>query len=339
MGQPNVLMKAYYLCDFYDTYKVAKMNVSNETEDTFNFLDLSSEMEDKLSLIGFALIVVISLVGNSYVLYTILKMKQMSSTELMILNMTFSDLLITIINIPFSMWYMIAKKWIFGQILCKIVFFLEPISVYVSSLTMAVISVNRFQGIINASKKQLSDYVSTWKMITLIWFVSFLFALPVGLFATVIEIGDDKLSTCSVEYPSPRLKYSKIIIINIILTQYLIPLLIASYAYTRIGIRVWFRGQIGEVTSKQRRHAERSKKRTVMMLCSMIFVFSITWLPIHLQTILILFNLIIQNCTIFRLLQWLALSSVCYNPFIYFWFTPSSRKRDFKSNSRESTVL
>jgi hypothetical protein len=50
-----------------------------------------------------------------------------------------------ILNIPFSAARVILTEWPFGQFLCHVVPFVQVTSVYVTSITMAVIALDRYQ--------------------------------------------------------------------------------------------------------------------------------------------------------------------------------------------------
>lgn len=67
------------------------------------------------------------------------------------------------------------------------------------------------------------------------------------------------------------------------------------------------------------------------MLVLVLIVFAICWLPWHLFYIYRDFvNLKYHNMKIFLMVHWLAMSSICYNPFIY-----SARNKHFRSGMKQ----
>ena len=70
----------------------------------------------------------------------------------------------------------------------------------------------------------------------------------------------------------------------------------------------------------------KSKRRTIVMLALVVLVFSVCWLPLNLFNILSDFNVIKSSYKLFLIFHWFAMSSVCYNPFIYFWLNKQYRK-------------
>ena len=69
----------------------------------------------------------------------------------------------------------------------------------------------------------------------------------------------------------------------------------------------------------------KSKRRTIVMLALVVLVFSVCWLPLNLFNILSDFNVIRSSYKLFLIFHWFAMSSVCYNPFIYFWLNKQYR--------------
>ena len=72
------------------------------------------------------------------------------------------------------------------------------------------------------------------------------------------------------------------------------------------------------------------KRKTVLMLLTVVVIFSVCWLPYHLYFVLSLCLPSINNYTfinlVFLVSHWLAMSNSCYNPFIYSICSPSFRQ-------------
>lgn len=75
-------------------------------------------------------IVIVSMFGNLLVCYVVFKRKRMRiSTNLLMTNLTLSDLLMTVINIPFNIARILLDEWPFGSILCIVVPLIQVTSV------------------------------------------------------------------------------------------------------------------------------------------------------------------------------------------------------------------
>ena len=103
----------------YNTYLMkllsSKYTVEKYSKNSDNFKD------NFTIIIIYSLIVLISMFGNLLVLFVILKNKRMrTKTNILMANITVSDLMMTIFNIPFNMARIILNDWPFGVILCKL---------------------------------------------------------------------------------------------------------------------------------------------------------------------------------------------------------------------------
>ncbi len=63
------------------------------------------------------------------------------------------------------------------------------------------------------------------------------------------------------------------------------------------------------------------------MLIVVCVVFALCWLPLNIYHIRADFGLGNYSSTIFLICHWFAMSSVCYNPFIYFWLNKHYNER------------
>ncbi|GIY33523.1 substance-K receptor [Caerostris extrusa] len=116
-----------------------------------------------------------------------------------------------------------------------------------------------------------------------------------------------------------------------VITQYVLPLTITGVLYYLIIVQVWSRDAVGVVTENQRISQARAKKKTIKMLVLVVILFAICWLPLNTFNIMREFNVTIlmqksvTHSTVFFICHWLAMSSVCYNPFIYCWLNDNFR--------------
>lgn len=94
----------------------------------------------------------------------------------------------------------------------------------------------------------------------------------------------------------------------------------------------------GAMTQQQAQNYTKFKRRTIKMLVLVWFVFAVCWLPLNLYHISIDFgtNPYRFSLTTFQVCHWIAMSSVCYNPFIYFWHNENFRQVIVKKSKFES---
>nr|CAI5846790.1 unnamed protein product [Callosobruchus analis] len=64
-------------------------------------------------------------------------------TNLFITNLALSDILLCILAVPFTPLYTFLGEWVFGRIICHLVSYAQGISVYISTLTLTSIAIDR----------------------------------------------------------------------------------------------------------------------------------------------------------------------------------------------------
>lgn len=106
---------------------------------------------------------------------------------------------------------------------------------------------------------------------------------------------------------------------------YVLPLLIISAAYMTVAKKLWLRNVIGDVTTEQYFALRKKNKKTIKMLMLVVILFAICWFPLNCYVVLLSSQTIRSNNALYFAFHWLAMSSTCYNPFIYCWLNDSFR--------------
>mgnify|MGYP002715448274 CR=1 FL=1 len=289
----------------------------------------------------YSLIVIISLIGNLVVMKVILfgKKKMLTTTNVLIASLAFSDIVMTALNIPFNVARLLLDHWPFGQVLCVLVPFIQVSCVYVSTFTMAIIAYHRWkilsQPVINSAMKKNSNR-KLILIILLTWFFAGLLSIPHSAFNR--EVIRYNVLRCRVVYPELGFEFDWHIWLTIeaLLTQYLIPLSITCYLYIKIGLIVSNQSKLAMRLQnhlnhycngkKSKQNHFEQKRRRIIMLILVVVIFAVCWFPLNLYHLLNDFKLIRSNFRLFLICHWFAMSSVCYNPFIYCWLNESFKK-------------
>ena len=288
----------------------------------------------------YSLIVIISLIGNLIVMKVILfgKKKMLTTTNVLIASLAFSDIVMTALNIPFNVARLLLDHWPFGQILCVLVPFIQVSCVYVSTFTMAIIAYHRWK-ILSQPLLNIRRKISNQNLILIIlstWFLAGLLSIPHSVFNREVKRFD--VIRCRVVYPELGFEFDwrKWLTIEALLTQYLIPLSITCYLYIKIGLIVSYQSKLAmrlqnhlnhycNGKKSKQNHFDKKRKRIIMLIL-VVVIFAVCWLPLNLYHLLNDFKLIRSNFRLFLICHWFAMSSVCYNPFIYCWLNESFKK-------------
>jgi G protein-coupled receptor 83 len=196
---------------------------------------------------------------------------------------------------------------------------------YVSTFSMTIIAIDRYQALTNPLHRRLSTAVPIVIIIFFIWLIASAFSIPNVVFNQVVEISGHKtLFRCRALYPSPKRAYRQIITMFTFLTQYVLPLSITAFAYIRISINIWYKLS---AESDQQKSREKSRRKTIKMLAIVVIVFSICWLPLNIFHVRSDFSddTNINNTNLFFVCHWFAMSSVNVTNIYIFIFIHAKR--------------
>nr|XP_025857834.1 C-X-C chemokine receptor type 2-like [Vulpes vulpes] len=260
----------------------------------------------------YALVFVLSLLGNSLVILVVLYSQiGHSVTDVYLLNLAIADLLFAL-TLP--MWAVSkVKGWIFGTPLCKIVSLLKEVNFYSGILLLACISMDRYLAIVHATRR-LTQKRHWVKFICLgIWALSLLLSLPIFVFRRAIN----PPYSSPVCYEDMGANTTKLRIVMRVLPQtfgFIVPLMIMLFCYG-LTLHTLFKTHMGQ------------KHRAMRVIFAVVLVFLLCWLPYNLVLVadtLMRFHAIEETCQrrsdIGRALdatEILGFFHSCLNPLIY----------------------
>ncbi|NWX93561.1 NPFF2 protein, partial [Nothoprocta pentlandii] len=292
---------------------------------------------------SYLLIFLLCMVGNSVVCFIVLRSKHMRTvTNLFILNLAISDLLVGIFCMPTTLLDNIIAGWPFGSMVCKMSGMVQGISVSASVFTLVAIAVDRFRCIVYPFKPKLT--VSTAVVvIAVIWILAVAIMCPSAvmlqvreekLFRVILGRGNETRPVywCREDWPEPGMRkiYTTVLFANI----YLAPLSLMVIMYARIGIALFNTAvpAAGKHSQEQRHLVSKKKQKVVKMLLVVALLFMLSWLP--LWTLMMLSDyanlsdtqLQIINIYIYPFAHWLAFFNSSVNPIIYGFFNENFRR-------------
>ncbi|KAM6157969.1 G-protein coupled receptor 83 isoform 2-T2 [Rhynchocyon petersi] len=239
-----------------------------------------------LLIVAYSFIIVFSLFGNVLVCHVIFKNQRMhSATSLFIVNLAVADIMITLLNTPFTLVIM------------------HPLKPRIS-ITKGII------------------------YIAVIWTMATFFSLPHAICQKLFTFKyseDIVRSLCLPDFPEPADLFWKYLDLATFILLYILPLLIISVAYARVAKKLWLCNTIGDVTTEQYLALRRKKKKTIKMLMLVVVLFALCWFPLNCYVLLLSSKVIRTNNAIYFAFHWFAMSSTCYNPFIYCWLNENFR--------------
>ncbi|NXX44557.1 NPFF2 protein, partial [Tricholaema leucomelas] len=300
-------------------------------------------------IISYLLIFLLCMLGNGVVCFTVLRSRHMRTvTNLFILNLAISDLLVGIFCMPTTLLDNIIAGWPFGSLVCKMSGMVQGISVSASVFTLVAIAVDRFRCIVHPFKQKLT-VPSAVAIIALIWLLAVAIMCPS---AVMLQIQEEKhfrvllghgnqtrpVYWCREDWPEPGMRriYTTVLFANI----YLAPLSLIVLMYARISMALSSPalpvlggpGQRQQQQQQQRLADSRKKQKVIKMLIVVASLFTLSWLP--LWTLMMLsdyaklsdLQLQLINVYIYPLAHWLAFFNSSINPIIYGFFNQNFRR-------------
>ncbi|XP_056096729.1 neuropeptide FF receptor 1 like 3 [Rhinichthys klamathensis goyatoka] len=303
-----------------------------------------------LFTLAYLFIFLLCLMGNGLVCAIVLRTRRMRTvTNIFILNLAVSDLLIGIFCIPTTLVDNLITGWPFSNTICKLSGLVQGTSVCASVFTLVAIAVDRFRCIVYPFKPKLTLFVAKVSIGT-IWVLALTIMFPSALMLTVEEeknhflVHSDNhnrtypLYSCYETWPDPEMRkvYTTVLFVHI----YVIPLALIMLMYGRIGAKLYGTTVLSsaepEIPSQAKCPASQRKIRVIKMLIVVALLFMLSWLP--LWTLMLLtdyarpdeVNLELLTSYVFPISHWLAFSNSSVNPIIYGYFNENF-KRGFQA--------
>ncbi|XP_010716121.1 leukotriene B4 receptor 1-like [Meleagris gallopavo] len=217
--------------------------------------------------------------GNCIVIWTVCtKMKQVSPSVLLILNLAIADILV-LITLPIWI-YSFADSWVFGIIFCKMLVFIIYCSMYASIFLITALSLERLMAVFYPlAVQRYKTKEKTSIIMVLIWFLSIALGISIIPFQETDEINGGQQCTCR-NYSSTEQKVSYLLLET--LAGFVIPFLIICTSYVCVAKRI----------SKM---TYQSKQRSERLITSIVVAFILCWFPHHLFNILDIISIEIEH--------------------------------------------
>lgn len=152
------------------------------------------------------LVFLLGVPGNVFIIWSILaRARHRSITTLLILNLAFADGFLMLLT-PFFMVYLAQGSWIFGQTLCKILFYLCCANMYASIFLIMLMSLHRLVAIVWPKHVGLlTDRRTLTQLLAGLWVLALGLSVPVLVFRDTKEVRREPQSfLCDCHHPQPR---------------------------------------------------------------------------------------------------------------------------------------
>uniref|UniRef100_A0AAQ5YTN6 G-protein coupled receptors family 1 profile domain-containing protein n=2 Tax=Amphiprion ocellaris TaxID=80972 RepID=A0AAQ5YTN6_AMPOC len=277
----------------------------------------------------YSAVVLIACSGNLLLLFLIWNNKKRhNTTNFLISNLALVDLLMCIFCVPLTASYAFDKRgWVFGSYMCHFVTVMQSAAVYAAVLSLMAIAVDRYVVVAYPIRKRVGCQFC-WGLVLLIWLASLALSTPTASHTVYLDLRATGLQMAVCEefwdgQERGRLIYSCFILFF----SYFVPLAAVSISYCAISHQLKKRTKSGLTACPELRSARatwsRRRKKTFCLLLVSVVCFAFSWLPLQVVNLIrdldTDFSIIGKNyINVIQVSSHLfAMSSACYNPFIY----------------------
>ena len=271
----------------------------------------------------------VSLIGNSLVIYVIAKHHSMrTSTNCLIMNLACCDFLISLLQTPhFIKQLYIGKAWFggtVGTVLCKALAFGGSVLFNCSVYGLVAIAIDRFLAVTRPLTYITSSKLALKIGIVVLWLISALLSIRLAM-TSRIHYSEDRSPNCMYSAQSAKEVYTSA-------SSFIGSFFVITVLYSIIAYRLWMRKIPGENSNNQHAMAIRTARRVTVLMISVVLLFVVSWAPAFITLSLALFHpssvdIFIQYPFLFAFTHWLILTSSACNPCLYFIFIESFRQQ------------
>jgi len=241
------------------------------------------------------------MVGNCATCIVIAKNQYMqSATNYYLFNLAVADMLTLAFAMPmelFSYWQ--QYPWIFGHVLCVLRYMLPEATTYASILTIVSFTTERYIAICHPMRTQTkSKFARAIRVIGFIWLLSFVAAIPWGIYAKVNFVRNNRNETiaesawCGPPFNEPDMSWEALVIASTVLF-FVLPNILLFTLYLRIARTLQLSGLLRRCASAETGNSCRvektqiqSRQVVIRMLVAVVLAFFVCWLPFNMQRLL-----------------------------------------------------
>ncbi|XP_012373202.2 probable G-protein coupled receptor 83 [Octodon degus] len=279
-------------------------------------------------VLGYTVVVFAAILGNWLLNHVIMKYKKVhTASGLFVVNISVTNMMLALLSSPFTMVRYVCNSLALGKMTCHLSCFAQFSCAYVTVMTMAAISLDRHRVMLYPLKSRITLMQGN-VCIIIIWILSTCAALPHAIYQKPyqVKIGNSTEDTaCLPSFPYTSKFTRKYLDLSTFLLFFILPLMVLLVVYGHVAKKLWIHNAVDDINIHTYICQRGKKKQTLKMLLTVVLAYTVSWLPLNLYLVLLSTELISSHNDLYFFLHWLAISSSCYNPYIYCWLSDSFR--------------
>uniref|UniRef100_A0A8C4USM2 Probable G-protein coupled receptor 19 n=1 Tax=Falco tinnunculus TaxID=100819 RepID=A0A8C4USM2_FALTI len=269
----------------------------------------------------FAALWLVSIFGNSLVCLVIHRSRRtQSTTNYFVVSMACADLLLSVASMPLMLLQFTHGRWTLGNVMCKLVRYIQYLTPGVQMYVLLSICVDRFYTIVYPLSFKVSREKAK-KMILASWLLDAAFASPAFFFY------DSNNSDNHCNFFLPNSWDGAIYGIVHLLVVFLIPSILIIFFYLKIIKYIWRIGTDGRTVRRTMNIVPRTKVKTIKMFLMLNSMFLLSWLPFYVVQLWHPQETDYRKSSlVFLAITWVSFSSSASKPTLYSIYNANFRR-------------
>ncbi|KFR15150.1 putative G-protein coupled receptor 19, partial [Opisthocomus hoazin] len=262
----------------------------------------------------------VSVFGNSLVCLVIHRSRRtQSTTNYFVVSMACADLLISVTSVPFVLLQLTYGRWTLGNVMCKLVRYIQYVTPGVQIYVLLSICVDRFYTIVYPLSFKVSREKAK-RMILASWLFVAMFASSAFFF-----YGSNSSDHCNFFLPSSW--EAAVYGITHLLVVFLIPSILIILFYHKVIKYIWRIGTDGRTVRRTTNIVPRTKVKTIKMFLMLNSLFLLSWLPFYVVQLWHPHETDYRKSSlVFLAITWISFSSSASKPTLYSIYNANFRR-------------
>ncbi|XP_071196213.1 trace amine-associated receptor 6-like [Salvelinus alpinus] len=270
--------------------------------------------------IFFSVISAVTVFLNVLVIISISHFKQLHTpTNLLILSLSVSDLLVGLIVIPVTTIAIMESCWGFGEYFCVFQFYISCLCTTLSLGNLVLISIDRYVAV--CDPLLYHSKITTSRMmccISITWCCCIIYDATIVKNFVNVQVQSRCLKECLIVEGLNWVTTIDLVLKTVVPCSIIITLYLKIFVVARSQARKVFSKEAASVSGVKTVQANKSERKAAKTLSIVVFNYLICWTP---SLFIFFLSLLSENVSLF-IISFLPLVNSLINPIIYAFFYP-----------------
>ncbi|KAM9836737.1 leukotriene B4 receptor 1-like [Aulostomus maculatus] len=242
----------------HDNHSAMQNNSKNESI-------VDSPSATAMGALILSIVFILGVPGNLFIIWSILaRARKQSITTLLILNLAIADGSLMALT-PFFIIYLVMKTWVFGNVLCKILFYLCLVNMYASIQLIMLMSLHRLVAVVWPQRvSAITGHRTILRLLAVVWVLVIVASVPAMIFREARLFGSRWV--CDSFHENDN--HTVIQYLMEVVLGFIIPYTVIVASYICILRRI-------------RQTKFRRRIRSEKLILAIVVTFCLFWLPYH----------------------------------------------------------